>query len=220
MAIGACLRAGDPFALAVVQGGLSVQRDGRFQSHPGFALAHALQKADVEFLRKVSAWAHRHFYTCRSQLRKTLSGHQRVGVLQACHHLSDAGLDQGLGARACAPTTGAGLQRHPGGGVLWAVSALLGVPQGHDFGMGAAHRLRVALADHLALRVGQHTAHARVGRGQKQRRSRQAQCQTHGLGQVADMGGVQDTPTGLCQREMRGQFKIAHVRFSLSHIGL
>ena len=79
-----------------------------------------------------------------------------------------------------AALVGAGFQRHPGGGALDAVPALGCIAQGHDFGVGAACTLCVALAEYGAVGGGDDAAHARVGRGQPQGLLGQAQCQDHG----------------------------------------
>ena len=113
MPIGTGLRAGDPLAGAAGQGRVAVQRRRRLQAHPRCFAHHAAEKPDVQLPRRYRQWVvhcqHLHLYACRTQPRKALAAHQRVGVGYGRHHFGDACGHQRVAARAGAAVVGAGL---------------------------------------------------------------------------------------------------------------
>ena len=172
MAIGTRLGAGDPLALTIGQGRLSVDGRSDLHAHPGQTAFHAAEKADVELARFDRQWI-----VCGQQLDQHTGGLKPcqalacdlgVGVAHGRHHLADACGGQRIAAWAGAALVGTGFERDPGGGTAHVVAAGCRIAQGHDFGMRATRALGVAFAQHGAVGSSDDAAHARVGRGQPQ----------------------------------------------------
>ena len=112
---------------------------------------------------------------------QALSCDLRIGVGHGRNHTGDACRSQRVATRPGAALVGAGLKGHPGGRALHAVTALRCIAQSHDFGMRPTRPLGVSFAQERAIWLGNHAAHARVGRGQPQRLVCQLQCPLQGV---------------------------------------
>ena len=104
-----------------------------------------------------------------------MSGNQRIRVGQGGDHLAYACMDERVAARPGTALVGAGFQRDIGRCTHCRVAAGLRVAQGHDLGVRATGLLGAALADHRAMGVHQHAAHARVWVGKIERLLRPCQ---------------------------------------------
>jgi len=167
MAVGARFGRRDPLALAIGQRRRAVERGRGFHAHPGRAAHHAAEEADVEFARFGGARSDLNLDTSSAQAFKALTRHQRIGVGDRRHDATDARGDQRVAARAGAAVVGAGFQGDIGRGACDRTTSGCCIAEGHHLGVRAADRLRVAGAEHGALRVCQNAADRRVGRCQQ-----------------------------------------------------
>jgi hypothetical protein len=125
MAISPSFWARDPLALAILKGGLAIQRCCHFEAHPRFVASHATQKTRILLFSQMRTIAD-FYHNARSfQAIKALARYQGVGVRQGCHHFANFGLDQGVATGACSAMVCAGFQRDVGSSAFNAV-ALVG----------------------------------------------------------------------------------------------
>src|SRR5690242_12385943 len=110
--IGARNVAGDPAEVIQRRGDFAVESQCGLNRDERPAGAHEMNKRLVEFfgLSGVS-WIERDFDTGGSQFRESRAAYQRIGILDSGDNASDAGLDDGVGARLRAAFVGAGLER-------------------------------------------------------------------------------------------------------------
>ena len=179
MAIGAGSIGRDPLAAAIFQGGSPVQRCGNFHPHPGGFANHPAEKPNIEFARLHRTGTNFHFNACCPQSCKTFSTNQGVGIGNRGEHLFNACTCQCIAAGPRAALMRARFQRHVSCSTRDRVAPKLGILQGHDFSMGAARALGVALAKQLSIWRGNHAAHARVGRGKRYSLGSQRQGLVH-----------------------------------------
>ena len=136
--VGAGLRRGDPLARTVGRRGAAVERRGQLQHDPrapGAAMRQVRRQLAADGARLRS---HGHLDAGGAQLRDTASRDLRIGVLDAHHHPADAGIEQGAGARRCAPVVAARLERGDHRGPPQVGSRGPGRGQRHDLGVRSA----------------------------------------------------------------------------------
>ena len=160
MHVAAGIRAGDPAAAAIAEGGAPIEGSCSLDAKPWAPTPHAGKKAPMSLRGLCSQEPHVDGDARFAQAIEALARYQRVGVLEGSHHPTDPRANERLHARAGAPLMRARLEREIHGGACCISRAGL---ERADLGMGFS-RLRVpALAENLSA-AGDHAAHRRIRR--------------------------------------------------------
>ena len=177
--VGACLGAGDPAAAAVGGGRPAVEARGVLPGDERPPGALAVQPRGE---RAVSDLVLEQ--TCDDldarvpqRLHSAMGEVGRLGARD--HHLSDAGVEQGLRTRSRAPDVVAGLQGDNG-----RTAPARGLLERDDLSVRAARRQGGAFADDLAVLVEDNRADGRVGAGGAQDGARELERPAHRLLEV------------------------------------